>query len=251
MMFVPLTRFVSGFFRAPREVPLAIHRVGPFTLVSLPGEFTTLAGRRIANRVGDALGVPPADVVPIGLAGEYLSYFTTEGEYAAQHYEGGSTLYGWGAERVVEDALVALAGRDPVPRADAAAFAYEAGWRTRFGLGDAPGGDWRSDVATLLDADPGAAPLACWTDAGTEAAPASASDDVRPPRLVARAPDEHADDGADAAFVMLGRDRDESCWCAWWLASAPPPPGPHGIQRMRGDVIQAPAFTGGGAPCGE
>jgi hypothetical protein len=62
------------------------------TLATVPGEPTTEVGRRLEGVVG---GGGSAGVVAIGALGdEYVSYVTTPEEYGAQHYEGGSTLYG-------------------------------------------------------------------------------------------------------------------------------------------------------------
>jgi neutral ceramidase len=61
----------------------------------LPFESTTMAGRRLAGSVRDALA--PAGVrhvVIAGLANAYSGYVTTREEYAAQHYEGASTHFG-------------------------------------------------------------------------------------------------------------------------------------------------------------
>jgi neutral ceramidase len=99
----------------PSQAPLSVHRIGPLILAGLPGEFTTVMGMRI--RVALAAGQDPTAPRPIlvGLAGEYLSYFTTPEEYALQHYEGASMMWGqyagsWIAERIVGLAL----GADPV-----------------------------------------------------------------------------------------------------------------------------------------
>ena len=62
--------------------------MGGLLLVTLPGEFTTAMGRRVANGVAAAADWPSARVVLVGLANEYLSYFATPEEYALQHYEG-------------------------------------------------------------------------------------------------------------------------------------------------------------------
>jgi hypothetical protein len=46
-----------------------------------------------------------------GLANEYMSYFVTPEEYDAQHYEGGSTMYGRQASVLMQEELVKLAGQ--------------------------------------------------------------------------------------------------------------------------------------------
>lgn len=93
----------------PDEVPLAVHRVGPLTFVGLPGEFTTTMGMRVREAVAQTGPAGAPRPLAIGLAGEYLSYFATPQEYALQHYEGGSTLWGQYAGVLVAEALGALA----------------------------------------------------------------------------------------------------------------------------------------------
>ena len=56
------------------------------------------AGRRAARRGG-------------GYANEYASYFTTPEEYGAQHYEGGTTVYGPASGPFLTTSLADLAGR--------------------------------------------------------------------------------------------------------------------------------------------
>ena len=78
------------------RAPLHIARIGGadgVAMVSLPGEFTTVAGMRVKAAVRqEAAGLH--EVLLIGLANAYLGYFTTPEEYAAQHYEGGQTWWG-------------------------------------------------------------------------------------------------------------------------------------------------------------
>lgn len=86
----------------PRYLPFQAFRIGKLAnLVTVPGEPTTVLGYRIARRIADveelAGGGAPAPVSPtivVGLANEYVGYFTTSAEYSLQHYEGASTFYG-------------------------------------------------------------------------------------------------------------------------------------------------------------
>lgn len=117
----------------PRIVPTQILMIGQVAIVGLPGEFTTMAGRRMRNAVlqtlqkGDSFDMEgdlePTDddiddedlntrnvkqparnkrayplinikVVLSGLSNIYTSYVTTVEEYEIQRYEGASTLYG-------------------------------------------------------------------------------------------------------------------------------------------------------------
>ncbi|KAK0548873.1 hypothetical protein OC846_004324 [Tilletia horrida] len=86
---------------APSVVETQILRVGNMFILVMPGEFTTMAGRRIKEAVRQAIrswdlleeGQQPI-VVLAGPANTYSHYITTREEYTAQRYEGGSTLYG-------------------------------------------------------------------------------------------------------------------------------------------------------------
>src|SRR5437660_10398193 len=52
--------------------------------------------------------LPVQRVVIDGLTNEYMQYFTTPEEYEAQHYEGGSTLWGEYQSYAILDGLVGL-----------------------------------------------------------------------------------------------------------------------------------------------
>ncbi|MFO0695741.1 MAG: neutral/alkaline non-lysosomal ceramidase N-terminal domain-containing protein [Polyangiales bacterium] len=91
----------------PTVAPLSVVGVGSGAIVSYPFEATTTAGRRIRASVAAALGTE--QVMLVGLANEYVQYMTTPEEYAAQHYEGGSTLYGPRTQPVITAHLVRLA----------------------------------------------------------------------------------------------------------------------------------------------
>ncbi|WP_188113584.1 neutral/alkaline non-lysosomal ceramidase N-terminal domain-containing protein [Nocardioides humilatus] len=96
----------------PQDVPLTALRLGDRMLVTWPGEATVGVGKLVRNSVlatTAASGIK--QVVFTGYAGEYLDYWTTPQEYEAQHYEGGSTVYGQYASLLVRDAIVDLAGR--------------------------------------------------------------------------------------------------------------------------------------------
>jgi hypothetical protein len=104
-----ITRIALGQFLSSSSVntiPLGVYRFGNILLGTLPGEFTTTLGYRIS--AGLKSNHPQDSIILIGLANEYLSYFTTPGEYCAQHYEGASTLYGIGAGSFVEENLTRI-----------------------------------------------------------------------------------------------------------------------------------------------
>jgi len=119
----------------PQRVPLGVYRIGTVVIGTLPGEFTTTLGCRIRNAMASAS--PSArHVLLVGLANEYLSYFTTEEEYALQHYEGASTMYGPRAGMLVCDELAALAaelGKSGL-REKQTKYRYSTGSGKRFGV---------------------------------------------------------------------------------------------------------------------
>ncbi|CAA6655087.1 unnamed protein product [Spirodela intermedia] len=86
---------------APSILPIQILRIGQVVILSVPSEFSTMAGRRLRDAVKVALtssGTAEFDsnvhVVIAGLTNTYSQYVTTFEEYAIQRYEGASTLYG-------------------------------------------------------------------------------------------------------------------------------------------------------------
>lgn len=79
----------------PTVLPLQIVRLGPLALVCCPGEFTTMAGRRVVQAVQEAL--QPAGVTQVLICtycNDYMGYVTTNEEYQQQAYEGGHTIFG-------------------------------------------------------------------------------------------------------------------------------------------------------------
>ncbi len=72
-------------------LPLSIVRLGNLSLVSIPGETTTMAGKRIQEELTSILGGKVV-LCPYSLA--YCGYLTTPEEYEAQCYEGGHTVFG-------------------------------------------------------------------------------------------------------------------------------------------------------------
>ncbi|KAI4340356.1 hypothetical protein MLD38_025201 [Melastoma candidum] len=86
---------------APSIVPIQILRIGQLIVLSVPGELTTMAGRRLRDAVkavltndGDSQFSADIHVVIAGLSNTYSQYVTTPEEYQVQRYEGASTLYG-------------------------------------------------------------------------------------------------------------------------------------------------------------
>ncbi|KAL0437849.1 UNVERIFIED_CONTAM: Neutral ceramidase 2 [Sesamum radiatum] len=85
----------------PSVLPVQILRIGQLVILSVPGEFTTMAGRRLRDAVKNVLTSGDSKefggnvhVVIAGLTNTYSQYVTTFEEYQIQRYEGASTLYG-------------------------------------------------------------------------------------------------------------------------------------------------------------
>ncbi|KMT05143.1 hypothetical protein BVRB_7g172910 [Beta vulgaris subsp. vulgaris] len=86
---------------APAILPVQILRIGQLVILSVPSEFTTMAGRRLRDAVKTVLASASNQefngglhVVIAGLTNTYSQYVTTYEEYQVQRYEGASTLYG-------------------------------------------------------------------------------------------------------------------------------------------------------------
>lgn len=85
---------------APSILPIQILRIGQLAILSVPGEFTTMSGRRLRDAVKAVLTSSTGQfhgnvhVVISGLTNTYSQYITTFEEYQIQRYEGASTLYG-------------------------------------------------------------------------------------------------------------------------------------------------------------
>ncbi|KAK7333855.1 hypothetical protein VNO80_30635 [Phaseolus coccineus] len=86
---------------APAILPIQILRLGKLIILSVPGEFTTMAGRRLREAVKETLISSSngkfndkTHVVIAGLTNTYSQYIATFEEYQHQRYEAASTLYG-------------------------------------------------------------------------------------------------------------------------------------------------------------
>ena len=81
----------------PDIVDVQIFRIGSFVIAGVPGEFTTMAGRRLREGLHATLvkeGILHPTVVVAGLSNLYTQYIATAEEYEAQRYEAASTIYG-------------------------------------------------------------------------------------------------------------------------------------------------------------
>ncbi|XP_053612320.1 neutral ceramidase-like [Plodia interpunctella] len=80
----------------PRIVSASLIMLGGLAVIGVPGEPTTMSGRRMRDVVGAVMedhGVEPRAVVT-GLTNEYIHYIATYEEYQVQRYEAASTIYG-------------------------------------------------------------------------------------------------------------------------------------------------------------
>jgi neutral ceramidase len=82
----------------PSIVSVQLIRLGEVILIAVPGEFTTMSGRRLRKAVTEAAvesgGPAGTKAIVTGLSNVYTSYITTFEEYQIQRYEGASTIYG-------------------------------------------------------------------------------------------------------------------------------------------------------------
>jgi neutral ceramidase len=79
----------------PQILPVQLLRIGSVAVLGVPGELTTMAGRRLRTTVLDAISTAGVRHVALGTyANEYAQYITTREEYSSQQYEGASTLFG-------------------------------------------------------------------------------------------------------------------------------------------------------------
>lgn len=79
----------------PQILPFQLMKLGQLMIIGLPFEITTMAGRRIRERILtklSSLGI--SHVVIASLSNGYASYITTKEEYQVQAYEGGSNQFG-------------------------------------------------------------------------------------------------------------------------------------------------------------
>uniref|UniRef100_A0ACB8F934 Neutral ceramidase n=1 Tax=Sphaerodactylus townsendi TaxID=933632 RepID=A0ACB8F934_9SAUR len=81
----------------PSIIDVQIVTIGSLAIVALPGEFTTMAGRRAREAVQsefEAQGKAGMHVILAGVCNVYTHYITTFEEYQFQRYEGASTIFG-------------------------------------------------------------------------------------------------------------------------------------------------------------
>lgn len=78
----------------PHNMPVQIFKIGRLIIAGVPGEMTTMSGRRLKHLLKDAFNGQIDQVVIAGLSNSYAGYITTPEEYEQQNYEGGFTVFG-------------------------------------------------------------------------------------------------------------------------------------------------------------
>lgn len=102
----------------PTVLPLQIVVVGQLALVCCPGEFTTVAGRRLVQAVAADLAKRGIrHVLVCTYCNDYMGYTTTHEEYQEQCYEGGHTIFGQWQLAAFQTRFAALAKELLVPDA--------------------------------------------------------------------------------------------------------------------------------------
>mmetsp|Transcript_18535 Transcript_18535/g.34339 ORF Transcript_18535/g.34339 Transcript_18535/m.34339 type:complete len:753 (-) Transcript_18535:41-2299(-) len=101
---------VQDYKYTPPVLPVQLILIGSFGIVAAPFEVATMAGRRIAATVKDA--VKDRAMAHVAIAADsnaYAGYLVTREEYQAQHYEGACTHFGPNQLEAIQDMLVNLA----------------------------------------------------------------------------------------------------------------------------------------------
>ena len=103
---------------SPYNARVQVIRINDLALAGVPGEATIEMGRRIERSIlgADAAAAQATKTKPIfnnaivvGLANDYASYFPTQQEYEAYHYEGSFSLFGQQTGNVLKARLFHLA----------------------------------------------------------------------------------------------------------------------------------------------
>jgi neutral ceramidase len=218
---IPPALFAFAFpgWTLVEHAPVSLHRVGPLALVGLPGEFSTVMGMRVRAGVREAAGDEVEPIV-VGLADEYAGYFVTPQEFALQHYEGASTLWGQYSSVLLGQAVARLVDEDPGPPERAR---FDPGQRRDFSLR-------ASDRRALRDIGYLGAQLGVVGPVPAlefESAPPTWQGPTWPTiTLEVRGPEgpwhPFADDRG-AAFVVfpIAVERDRWRWRTWWIDPLP------------------------------
>ncbi|XP_060096804.1 neutral ceramidase [Heteronotia binoei] len=96
-ILIPTGELLKPYPWHPEIIDIQIVNIGSVVIVALPGEFTTMSGRRMREAVKsefEAQGKPEMHVILAGVCNVYTHYITTFEEYQIQRYEGASTIFG-------------------------------------------------------------------------------------------------------------------------------------------------------------
>ncbi|CAA9537054.1 MAG: hypothetical protein AVDCRST_MAG85-4231 [uncultured Solirubrobacteraceae bacterium] len=91
-----------------KQPEVQVVRIGDRLLLAAPGEPSVEMGRRFEAAVKPHLPQGVEDTVVVGLANDYMGYFTTPEEYEMQHYEGGHTVFGKWTSLLARDSFIGL-----------------------------------------------------------------------------------------------------------------------------------------------
>ena len=94
-------------------LPISIHNVGGILFAGLPGEFSTMLGRRIRSAIASAMHTSENRVSLVGLADAYTSYVTTPCEFNEQAYEGASNYFGLNTGQLFVSEYASLTAKLP------------------------------------------------------------------------------------------------------------------------------------------
>jgi neutral ceramidase len=94
----------------PSTGQLIVVRIGSRLIAGIPAEVTTMAARQMRDSMVRAIRIPGRveHALVVSVTNGFLEYVTTSDEYAAQYYEGGSTLYGPASAVMFARALAGL-----------------------------------------------------------------------------------------------------------------------------------------------
>ncbi|XP_017780486.1 PREDICTED: neutral ceramidase [Nicrophorus vespilloides] len=91
-------RMIKPYQWQPEIIPTQVAMIGDVVIAALPGEFTTMSGRRMKKVIKETVlengGSEDTKVILAGLCNVYTDYITTPEEYQMQRYEAASTIYG-------------------------------------------------------------------------------------------------------------------------------------------------------------
>ncbi len=224
---IPAALFELGFPRwtMVEQAPVSVHRLGPLLFAGLPGEFSTVMGMQVRQAIRAAAD-GEVEPILIGLADEYAGYFVTPREFALQHYEGASTLWGQYSAVLLAQSVADLVAPEAPERPDSSLARFDPGQRRDFALhasDDRRIADLAERLADQLDLE---GPVATFefesappTWAGSGSTWPTITIELRDPDA-AWTP--FADDRGPAFVVFpIALDRTRWRWQVWWLESAP------------------------------